>query len=66
MKKKVLFLFFLTPFGCASINEPKFEGKALFDTNELHCPRGQIKYCEGRFRTMMDCTCVTPPPHGLF
>lgn len=54
-------LFGLTAYSltsCVSFNEPKFEGKALFDVDNIHCPRGTFVYCEGPNRKNLTCNCA--------
>ena len=54
---RYLFLTLIFISGCAN-NEPQFEGEPLFDKDELHCPKNTIKYCTGRFKKDMECSCV--------
>jgi hypothetical protein len=47
-------------FGCATVenNPTKFEGKPMFDLNEVQCPSHMIKFCTGRFHNDVKCQCV--------
>lgn len=44
--------------SCTTTENLEFEGEPLIDLDEIHCPSNHIKYCVGRFKTQMECTCV--------
>jgi hypothetical protein len=50
-------------FGCATVEKNykpiTFEGKPLFDLNEVQCPRDMVKYCQGPNRKNLNCECVS-------
>ncbi len=50
-------LFFM--FGCASVNQPEFEGESLLSIDTFYCPNDTVKYCEGSNRKNMTCGCVS-------
>lgn len=57
----LLIIFFIV--SCTTTDPLEFEGEPLIDLHEIHCSSNEIKYCEGRFKTQMNCTCV---PDNIF